>query len=77
MCVCVCVCVCVCGSSHTDELKIGTQVAIRCQAPCVTGSEVGLAGPVSVYSDRVRQKVSELGLVGSASVHSDKGRETV
>ena len=42
------------GSSHTSDLKIGTPVAIPCQAPGVTGSVLGLVGPVSVYCDWVR-----------------------
>ena len=41
-------------SSHTSDLKIGTPVAIPCQAPGTTGSALGLVDPVSVYCDRVR-----------------------
>ena len=42
------------GSSHTSDFKIGTPVAIPCQAPGVIGSALGLVGPVSVYCDWVR-----------------------
>ena len=42
------------GSSHTSDLKIGTLVAIPCQAPGVIGSALGLVGLVSVYCDWVR-----------------------
>ena len=45
------------GSSHTSDFKIGTPVAIPCQAPGVIGSALGLVGPVSVYRDWVRWKV--------------------
>ena len=41
-------------SSHTSDLKLGTPVAIPCQAPDVVGSALGLFGPVSVYCDCVR-----------------------
>ena len=45
------------GSSHTIDLKIGTPV-LPCQAPGIIGSVLGLVGPVSVYCDRVKWKVS-------------------
>ena len=44
------------GSSHTGDLKLALQW-LPCQAPGVTGSMLGLAGPVSVYCDWVRWKV--------------------
>ena len=44
------------GSSHTSDLKIGTPVATLPGA-CITGSVLGLVGPVSVYFDWVRWKV--------------------
>ena len=44
------------GWSHTSDLKIGTPVLL-CQDPGVTGSVLGLVGPVSVYCDWVRWKV--------------------
>ena len=44
------------GSSHTSDLNIGTPVATL-QEPGVTGSALGLVGPVSVYCDWVRWKV--------------------
>ena len=40
-----------CRSSHTSDLKIGTQVGTL---PGVVGSELGLVGQVSVYCDWVR-----------------------
>ena len=43
------------GSSHTSDLKIGTQW-LPCQAPGGIGSMLGLVGPVSVYCDWVRWK---------------------
>ena len=42
--------------SHTSGLKTGTPVAAL-QAPGVTGSALGLAGPVSVYRDWARFEV--------------------
>ena len=42
------------GSSHTNDFKIGTPVAIPCQASGIIGSALGLVGPVSVYCDWVR-----------------------
>ena len=45
------------GSSHTNDLKIGTPVVILPEAPGVIGSALGLVGPVSVYCDLVRWKV--------------------
>ena len=44
------------GSGQTSDLKIGTRVA-ACHAPGVTGSVLGLVGPVSEYCDWVRLKV--------------------
>ena len=44
------------GSSHTSDFKIGTPVAVPCQAPGGIGSALGLVGPVSVYCDWVRYK---------------------
>ena len=41
------------GSSHTNDLKIGTPV-LPCQALGVLGSALGLIGLVSVYCDWVR-----------------------
>ena len=41
------------GSSHTSDLKIGTQVATLPGARH-TGSALGLVGPVSVYCGWVR-----------------------
>ena len=41
------------GLSHTSDLKIGTPMAIL-QAPGISGSVLGLVGPVSVYCDWVR-----------------------
>ena len=43
------------GSSHTGDLKIGTPVP--CLAPGITGSALGLVGPVSVYCDWMRWNV--------------------
>ena len=41
------------GSSHTSDLKIGTP-GLPCQAPDITGSALGVVGPVSAYCDWVR-----------------------
>ena len=40
------------GSSHTSDLKIGTPVA-KLPGPGITGSALGLVGPVSLYCDWV------------------------
>ena len=44
-------------SSHTSDFKIGTEWLPRQALGVQTGSALGLAGPVSVYCDWVRQKV--------------------
>ena len=41
------------GSSHTSDLKLTLQW-LRCQAPDITGSALGLVSLVSVYCDWVR-----------------------
>ena len=43
------------GSSHTSDLKMALQW-LPCQAPGVTGSALGLVGPVSVCCDWVSRK---------------------
>ena len=45
------------GSNHTSDFKIGTPVAVPCQAPGVIGSVLELVGPVLIYCDWVRWKV--------------------
>ena len=45
------------GSSHTSDFKLPLHW-LPCQALGIIGSALGLVGPVSVYCDWVRQKVS-------------------
>ena len=41
------------GSSHASDLQLALQW-LPCQAPGITGSALGLVGPLSVYCDWVR-----------------------